>query len=60
MAKLPDTVEIEVTPTVSLGSAVACVVMLNMFLAANDGYRLIRSDGGYRLTDDPKAGGGAR
>lgn len=60
MAEAIKGLEIEITPTVSLGSAVACVVMLNMFLAANEGYRLIWSDGEYRLTDDPKMGGGAR
>lgn len=51
-------IEVEVKPTVTLESAVACVMMLNLFLDGNEGYDLVcvnRGDG-YRweLTDEPK------
>lgn len=46
-------IEIEVRPTVSLESAAACVVMLNLFLEANDGYRLALVGGSWELTDKP-------
>lgn len=58
MAKVVDTVTVEVKPTVTLESAVACVMMLNMFLDDNDGYELEcvnRGDGWkWELTDHPK------
>ena len=53
-------IEVEVVPTVTLGSAVACVTMLNMFLRANEDYMLIWANGEYRLTDDSRLGNGAR
>lgn len=55
-----DRLDIEIVPTVTLGSAISCVSIVNMFLRANDQYRLIWSDGKYVLTDDTKMGGGAR
>lgn len=45
-------IEVEVRPTVTLESAVACVMMLNMFLADNEGYRLSLKDGKWHLTDE--------
>lgn len=51
-------VEVEVRPTVTLESAVACVMMLNLFLDGNDYYDLVcvnRGDGfKWELTDEPK------
>lgn len=56
MAKI-DSVNIEIKPTVSLESAVACVMMLNLFLDDNDEYRLtLKNDGDkvrWALTDKP-------
>lgn len=51
-------IEVEVKPTVTLESAAACVMMLNLFLDGNEDYDLVcvnRGDG-YRweLTDEPK------
>ena len=47
-------IEVEVKPTVTLESAVACVMMLNLFLADDDTYRLeVGDDGKWRLTDEP-------
>lgn len=48
-------VTVEVRPTVTLESAVACVMMLNLFLDGNEDYRLERADGKWRLTDEPIA-----
>ena len=49
---------IEVKPTVSLESAVACVMMLNLFLENNEDYGLVcvnRGDGyKWELTDELK------
>lgn len=45
-------VTIEVRPTVTLESAAACVMMLNLFFADNEGYRLARRDGEWYLTDE--------
>lgn len=57
-------VTVEVRPTVTLESAVACVTMLNLFLDENEGYRLeiSKDDGKWRLTDEPfvPATGGIR
>ena len=57
MAKV-DHIEIEVRPTVTLESAVACVMMLNLFLDGNDDYDLVcvnRGDGyKWELTDEPR------
>lgn len=51
-------VEVEVRPTVTLESAVACVMMLNLFLADNEDYDLVcvnRGDGfKWELTDEPR------
>lgn len=45
---------VEVRPTVTLDSAVACAMMLNLFLAENEGYRLeVGDDGKWHLTDKP-------
>jgi len=52
--------EMEIVPTVTVGSAIACVAMVNLFLKANEGYSLIWSDGKYVLTDDTTFGSGAR
>lgn len=57
MAKV-GSITVEVRPTVTLESAAACVMMLNLFLDGNDDYDLVcvnRGDG-YRweLTDEPK------
>lgn len=57
---MSDRLDIEIVPTVTLGSAISCVSIVNMFLKANDRYRLIWSDGRYVLTDDCKLGNGAR
>lgn len=47
-------IEVEVRPTVTLESAVACVMMLNLFLDGNDDYRLeIGNDDKWHLTDEP-------
>lgn len=47
-------IAVEVRPTVTLESAVACVMMLNLFLAENDEYRLeVGDDGKWHLTDEP-------
>ena len=55
-----DHITVEVRPTVSLESAVACVMMLNLFLRENDEYRLELQDDGdgikWRLTDKPHKG----
>lgn len=54
MAKI-GSVSVEIKPTVSLESAVACVMMLNLFLDDNDEYRLtLKNDGDkvrWALTD---------
>jgi hypothetical protein len=51
-------IEVEVKPTVTLESAAACVMMLNLFLDGNDDYGLVcvnRGDGyKWELTDEPK------
>ena len=48
-------IEVEVRPTVTLESAVACVMMLNLFLAENEEYRLEAGDDGkWHLTDEPR------
>lgn len=51
-------IEVEVRPTVTLESAVACVMMLNLFLDGNEDYDLVcvnRGDGyKWELTDEPK------
>lgn len=51
-------IEVEVRPTVTLESAVACVMMLNLFLDGNDDYDLVcvnRGDGyKWELTDEPR------
>lgn len=48
-------VTLEIKPTVTLESAMACVMMLNLFLADNEGYRLeiSKEDGKWHLTDEP-------
>ena len=46
MAKFDKTVEVLVKPTVDLESAVACVVMLNIFLDGNDRYIVIQHANG--------------
>ena len=50
-------ITVEVRPTVTLESAAACVMMLNMFLDENEDYRLaIENDGDkarWVLTDKP-------
>lgn len=50
-------IAVEVRPTVTLESAVACVMMLNLFLDENEGYDLKcveRGDGfKWELTDEP-------
>lgn len=51
-------IEVDVRPTVTLESAVACVMMLNLFLDGNEDYDLVcvnRGDGyKWELTDEPK------
>lgn len=51
-------IEVEVRPTVTLESAAACVMMLNLFLDGNEDYDLVcvNRGGGYKweLTDEPK------
>ena len=51
-------ITVEVKPTVTLESAIACVMMLNMFLHDNEDYDLQcvnRGDGfKWELTDDSK------
>lgn len=43
-------IEVEVRPTVTLESAVACAYMLNLFLDGNDDYALhVGEDGRVRL-----------
>ena len=43
-------VEVEVRPTVTLESAEACVMMLNLFLDSNEEYRLeVGDDGKWHL-----------
>lgn len=46
-------IAVEVRPTVTLESAVACVTMLNLFLAENEDYRLALADGKWHLADKP-------
>lgn len=48
-------VTLEIRPTVTLESACACVIMLNMFLTDNEDYRLeiSRENGRWHLTDKP-------
>ncbi len=46
-------IAVEVRPTVTLESAIACVTMLNLFLDENEGYRLSLEDGRWHLTDEP-------
>lgn len=56
-------IAVEVRPTVTLESAVACAMMLNLFLAENEEYRLeVGDDGEWHLTDNPlvPATGGIR
>ena len=51
-------IEVEVRPTVTLESAEACVMMLNLFLAENEDYDLVCVDKGngfkWELTDEPR------
>lgn len=51
-------IEVEIRPTVTLESAVACVMMLNLFLDGNEDYDLVcvnRGDGfKWELTDEPR------
>lgn len=51
-------VEAEIKPTVTLESAVACVMMLNLFLDGNEEYGLVCVDRGdgfkWELTDEPR------
>ena len=51
-------VEVEVRPTVTLESAAACVMMLNLFLDGNEDYDLVCVDRGdgfkWELTDEPR------
>lgn len=51
-------IEVEVRPTVTLESAAACVMMLNLFLDGNEDYDLVcvnRGDGyKWELTDEPR------
>jgi len=51
-------ITVEVRPTVTLESAEACVMMLNLFLDGNEDYDLVCVDrgGGYKweLTDEPR------
>ena len=48
-------IAVEVRPTVTLESAVACVMMLNLFLADNEDCRLeVGDDGKWHLTDEPR------
>ena len=56
MANKVSSITVEIKPTVTLESAVACVMMLNMFLADNEKYRLeVGDDGKWHLTDEPFA-----
>lgn len=56
MANKVGSITVEVKPTVTLESAVACVMMLNMFFADNEEYRLeVGDDGKWHLTDEPFA-----
>lgn len=55
MAKV-GSINIEIRPTVTLESAVACVMMLNLFLDENEDCRLeVGDDGKWHLTDKPFA-----
>lgn len=51
-------IEVELRPTVTLESAAACVMMLNLFLDGNEDYDLVcvnRGDGyKWELADEPK------
>lgn len=48
-------IAVEVKPTVTLESACACVMMLNLFLADNEDCRLeVGDDGKWHLTDEPR------
>ena len=51
-------IAVEVRPTVTLESAAACVMMLNLFLDGNEEYDLVRVNRGdgwkWELTDEPK------
>ena len=51
-------ITVEVKPAVTLESAAACVMMLNLFLDGNEGYDLVCVDRGdgfkWELTDEPK------
>lgn len=54
MSKAVDSITVEVKPTVTLESAAACVMMLNLFLDGNEDYRLeVGDDGKWHLTDEP-------
>ena len=54
MANKVGSITVEVRPTVTLESAEACVMMLNLFLADDDTYRLeVGDDGKWHLTDKP-------
>lgn len=45
-------IEIEIKPTVTLESAAACTVLLNLFLEDNDEYALeLCNDGKWHLVD---------
>ena len=53
MAKV-GSITVEVRPTVTLESAYACVMMLNLFLEDNEDCRLeVGDDGKWHLTDKP-------
>ena len=57
MANKVGSITVEVKPTVTLESACACVMMLNLFLADNEEYRLeiSKDDGKWHRTDEPFA-----
>ena len=58
MADKVGSITVEVKPTVTLESAAACVMMLNLFLDGNEDYGLVcvnRGDGfRWELTDEPR------
>ncbi len=52
MSRVVGSITVEVKPTVTLESAAACVMMLNLFLAEDDDYMLsVEEDGKVKLVD---------
>ena len=51
MARETDSLAVEIVPTVSVESAAACCMLLNLFAAHEDGYELYLEDGEVHIRE---------